>query len=320
MATPLKHNYLDFTRKERRGILLLLGLILLLSAAPFLYPVISTGKVMTDNDFDTSLAALPSKQAAGRAGYSQPPAGSEQRHYGPSSANDRSRPAYSKGTLFSFDPNTISAEGWKKLGLRDKTIAVIVNYRNKGGKFKQAEDIKKIWGLFPDEAERLLPYVNIVADGTGSAAKKYSNDFSAPKKYESRKVYSPVDVNNSDTSAWIALPGIGSKLSQRIISFRDKLGGFYSVNQVGETFGLPDSVFQKIKPLLHISGDVKKININTVTIDELKTHPYIRYQLANTIIQYRKQHGLYKEIADIKKIMIISDEIFDKLSPYLAVD
>jgi competence protein ComEA len=319
MANPPQHKYLDFTRKERRGILLLLGLILLLTSAPFLYPFIFTGKVKADTFFDSSLAILQSEQAAAKPNYSQASGRGEQRHDEPSSSYYKPRAASSKGSLFSFDPNTISAEGWKKLGLRDQTITAIVNYRNKGGKFKKAEDIKKIWGLFPDEAERLLPYIKI-APGTTSTAGNYSNNFPASKKYETPKVYSPVDINYSDTSAWIALPGIGSKLSQRIVSFRDKLGGFYSVSQVGETFGLPDSVFQKIKPLLQISGNVKKININTVTLDELKTHPYVRYQLANAIVQYRKQHGLYKEIADIQKIMIISDEIFNQLLPYLSVE
>src|SRR4029077_14480458 len=82
-----------------------------------------------------------------------------------------------------------------------------------------------------------------------------------------------VDVNLADTSGYISLPGIGSKLSQRIIAFRDKLGGFYSVNQVGETYLLPDSTFQKIKSRLVISDTaVKKININLASVDEMKVH------------------------------------------------
>lgn len=300
--------------------MLLLGLIALLCSIPFLYPLFFSEKALSNAQFDTSLAALQAKQLAGRSGYAQKFEENEKRPYDEPSTNYYSRSSPMQGTLFSFDPNTISAEGWKKLGLRDKTIATILNYRNKGGKFKQADDIKKIWGLLPGEAERLMPYVNITAKLQESSARNYSNDFSEHGKYESRKTYSTVDINTSDSGTWIALPGIGSKLSQRIINFRNKLGGFYSVNQVGETFGLPDSTFQKIKPLLQLSGDVKKINLNTVTIDELKMHPYIRYQLANIIIQYRAQHGAFKNIAEVKKIMILSEEIYNKLSPYLAVE
>lgn len=72
-----------------------------------------------------------------------------------------------------------------------------------------------------------------------------------------------VTINDADTSAFIALPGIGSKLSARIVAFRDKLGGFYSVEQIGETWGLADSTFQKIKGRLQVSGEVRKINVNT---------------------------------------------------------
>lgn len=224
------------------------------------------------------------------------------------------------GTLFYFDPNTIDAAGWKKLGLRDKTIGTILNYRSKGGKFKKPEDIRKVWGLFPDEAERLIPYIKIENSEENIFVKDEPAEFYERKKYESIRTYKAININHADTSEWIALPGIGSKLSQRIISFRDKLGGFYSVQQVGETFGLADSVFQKIKPFLQVSGEVKKININKASIEALKTHPYIRYAIGNAIIQYRKQHGDYKSIGDMKKIMIVDDTLFNKLSPYLTIE
>ena len=328
MSVKPNYKYLDFTRKDRRGTLVLLFIILLICTVPFVYPLVKKETLADKPGIDATLATLQlKKEPAGTEKKYQNYTEEERRPYHfPSSGYASSSPV-SKGDLFNFDPNTISAESWKKLGLRDKTIATIMNYRSKGGKFKQPEDIKKIWGLFPDEAERLMPYVNIAAGNEilppakeDPASRNYSNNFSETKKYESKKTYAPVNINNSDTTAWIALPGIGSKLSQRIINYREKLGGFYSINQVGETFGLPDSVFQKIKPMLQLDGEVKKININTVTLEELKTHPYVRYQLANIIIQYRNQHGDYNNVEDIKKIMIITEEIFSKISPYLTVE
>ena len=116
------------------------------------------------------------------------------------------------------------------------------------------------------------------------------------------------------------MPGIGSKLAQRIINFRSKLGGFYKTEQVAETFGLPDSTFQKIKSRLSISSStIKQLNINTATVDELKTHPYIRYNIANAIVQYRAQHGNFAAVADIKKIMTVTDEMYNKVAPYVTV-
>ncbi|MBI3884052.1 MAG: SDR family NAD(P)-dependent oxidoreductase [Sphingobacteriales bacterium] len=130
----------------------------------------------------------------------------------------------------------------------------------------------------------------------------------------------PIDINSADSLALIALPGIGNKLAKRITTFRDKLGGFYTTVQVSETFGLPDSTYQKIKTKLIITTGPKQLNINTATLDELKNHPYIHYQIANSIIQYRKQHGNFTAVIDIKNSMLITEEIFNKISPYLKVN
>jgi competence ComEA-like helix-hairpin-helix protein len=127
-----------------------------------------------------------------------------------------------------------------------------------------------------------------------------------------------VDINQADTSAWATLPGIGSKLSLRIVNFREKLGGFYSIEQVAQTFGLPDSVFQRIKPMLLLSAmAIKKININKASEEELKIHPYLRWQLAKAIIAYRNEHGEFKKLEELKNIMAFSEETFNKVAPYL---
>ena len=116
------------------------------------------------------------------------------------------------------------------------------------------------------------------------------------------------------------MPGIGSKLAQRIIAFRNKLGGFYSIDQVGETYLLPDSTFQKIKPKLILgSNNFKQININIASIDEMKMHPYLRYNLANAIFQYRQQHGNFNSVEEIKKIMLVTETAYIKISPYLII-
>ena len=221
---------------------------------------------------------------------------------------------------FLFDPNSATVEDWGRLGIKEKTALTIQKYIAKGGRFYKPEDIKKIWGLHVSDAERLLPYVRIK-----ETAGSYQS-FEKPESQKTtnslmRKVVRDVDINLADTLAFKDLPGIGSKLSQRIVAFREKLGGFHSIEQVGETYFLPDSVFQKIKPHLIISsGQLKQININSASAEQLKSHPYIRYNLANAIISYRKQHGNFKSIDDLKKIMIFSEEEFIKTAPYFTMD
>ena len=143
-----------------------------------------------------------------------------------------------------------------------------------------------------------------------------SASISSPKQAKTWKV----DVNSADTTALIDLPGIGSKLALRIINFREKLGGFYAIEQLKETYGLPDSTFQKIRPFLYLSGSVKKININTANKDELKLHPYIKWNLCNAIVEYRNQHGLFKTLEDLKRIHAIDETTFSKIAPYLNTE
>lgn len=304
-----EHHFLDFTKKERNGILLLTGIILVLILLPRVYPLFTPAPPAADTAFQRAIASL-------KVADSNDADKKEYETYSPRSYNNAGE-ATTRGELFAFDPNTLSPEGWKKLGLKDKTIATIQKYISKGGRFRSPEDIHKVWGLRLGEADRLQPYVRIASAGTADHP-----EFASPAKPAyTRPVRTPVnvDINQADTTAFIALPGIGSKLAGRIITFRDKLGGFYSTSQVGEVFGLADSVFQKIKPYLQLTGRVKQVNINTATLEEMKQHPYIRYQLANAIVQYRQQHGAFVQTTDIRNIMMVTEDVYRKVLPYLTV-
>ncbi|MGC4101478.1 ComEA family DNA-binding protein [Ferruginibacter sp.] len=316
MWKQIVSSYFSFTKKERTGIFILLILIVLFTLLPFLYPLFSKPKATNADDFKKEIAALKIQEQDTAHRYVQRNYNedNEQPYNQPSEKNYYNKP--SKGELFYFDPNTASAADWQRLGVREKTIATIQNYLAKGGHFYKPEDIGKIWGLHPDEVQRLQPYVQIAARENNIPAKNYNN----PPFEKNKPAISMIDINTTDTSALIALPGIGSKLAQRIINFRDKLGGFYKVEQVGETFGLPDSTFQKIKTRLSAgSGNVKQFNINTATLDEMKAHPYLRYNIANAIVQYRAQHGNFSSVDEIKKIMTVTDEIYSKVAAYLTV-
>ena len=147
---------------------------------------------------------------------------------------------------------------------------------------------------------------------------KPKEELKPAKEYTSR--YSSIEINSADTTAFISLPGIGTKLALRIVTFREKLGGFYSVEQIGETYGLADSTFQKIKQYLKLDNpSVKKININTATVDEMKTHPYIKFSIANPLVAYRSEHGSFSKVEDIKKVMAVTDDIYKKIVPYLTL-
>lgn len=319
MFKHFANDYFNFTRKERAGIICIMALIIIFMILPFLFPFFIKHPTYDFSQVEKDIVALNSKkqQYADKKYKRNFDENNYQNYYQPSEKNYYT--VKNKGELFYFDPNTISAEEWVRLGIREKTVATIQKYIAKGGKFYKPEDIGKIWGLHQNDINRLLPYVRIAP--ITAPANTANKNLQPQAAYENlTKKFINVDINEADTSALIALPGIGSKLANRIISFRDKLGGFYKIEQVAETYALPDSTYQKIKSSLLISNPlVKKININMATVDELKLHPYIRYNLANAIVQYRGQHGQYASLSDLKKIMIFSDDIFTKVEPYLTL-
>lgn len=309
-------EYLSYTKKERTGIFFLLAIILLCFAAPFFYPLFIQHRKYDHSQFEREISQLKMQQVdtSSARKYSKSFDENNYTNYYEPSERNYSSP---KSEVFYFDPNTASTDEWKRLGVKDKTIATIQKYISKGGHFYKPEDIRKIWGIHPDLQDRLVPYVKIE-----NTQKQYANNYADKTTYISsykKPVVETVEINTADTATFIALYGIGSKLAQRIITFREKLGGFYSVDQIKETYGLPDSTFIKIRPKLILTNTaVKKLNINTASLDEMRSHPYIRYNLANAFVQYRAQHGNFSSVEDIKKIMIITDEIFAKVSPYLT--
>lgn len=305
-------DYLTFSRKDRVGVLVIIGMTLII----FFLPKFFSGNAHSKSPKNDTSWVLAMKQLE-----------QEQKKDYDEKNNDESGYAYQydhsqntylekkSGELFFFDPNKLSSSEWKRLGLRDKTIRTIENYLSKGGHFRKPEDLQKVYGLHKDEYERLAPYIKIELSVVSDISK---NEKEIIDKNPTPR-YSAIDVNAADTSAFISLPGIGSKLAARIVNFREKLGGFYSVLQIGETFGLPDSTFQKIKQYLKLENtSVKKININTATVDELKAHPYVKWSIANPIVSYRNEHGPFSSIEDIKKVMAVTDEIYNKIAPYLT--
>ena len=308
-------DYFTFSRKERIGLLAVILLIIGIWIFPKVSSPLRPERLSADTSWITAAKRLfksedsdtEQKIADGNA-Y----AVTADRPISEGSSNQR------KPQLFTFDPNALTFEGWQKLGIREKTIATILSYRRKGGHFYRAEDLKKIYGIQPDEYKRLEPYVRIVAGRLGLAG--HTKMESINETFVNKKAYAVVDVNTADTSAFVALPGIGSKLALRIVNFRDKLGGFYSVDQVAEIYGLPDSSFQRIKPLLKLDNpSIKKININTASKDEMKLHPYFKWNLANGIVEYRNQHGNFSSLDDLKNISLITADVFDKIKFYVAL-
>lgn len=224
--------------------------------------------------------------------------------------------AITKPVLFLFDPNTLDEAGWIKLGIPPRTAKTIRNYVSKGGKFKQPNDIRKIWGLSQQDADRIIPYIRIPENSFTSGYTPNNNSYNkeTPKP-------TVVNINTATPQQLKLLPGIGYALPYKIVNYREKLGGFLRIDQVKETYGMTDSVFTAIQPYLQFQPTViRKININTATDFDLGGHPYIDKAVAKAIVIYRSKYGDYKQVEDIKKIVFITQDLFNKIAPYLTVE
>ena len=225
--------------------------------------------------------------------------------------------------LFEFDPNTASESDLGRLGLPKSAVKGMLSYRNKGGVFRKKEDVQKIYTLPQDVYERVAPYMALPPD-PGEAVLRPAAYHGGVSAYPSPKKFpvAPVDLNRSSLEDWMTLPGIGETRGRQIINFREKLGGFLSVEQVAETSGLPDSVFQRIKPLLNPDvSEPRKININTATWKDLNAHPYCSGKQAQHIINYRSQHGPYTSLAELDNIEAFKDKLWlAQIKRYLRLD
>ncbi len=222
---------------------------------------------------------------------------------------------------FAFDPNLVSETDLQRLGLPARTIKGIMNYRSKGGKFRKPEDFGKIYSLEEEDFDRLQPFINIgvIAGSSIERPAAFVGGATFPEKKWAVK--GPVDINRAGLDDWLRLPGIGEKRARQLVNFRESLGGFLRVEQVAEMYGLPDSVFQKIRSMLTLeSNSIHHININAASVEELDRHPYISFKQATLIVNYRTQHGSYAKPEEISQIVAFTDKNWlEKIRPYLAV-
>ena len=129
-----------------------------------------------------------------------------------------------------------------------------------------------------------------------------------------------VNINLADSLQWRKLRGVGAKRSMHILNYKNALGGFVGISQVNEVFSINDSLFKSFERFLSIKdSSLVKININTCSVNQLKNHPYINWNLANSIVNFRKQHGGFKLLEDLKKIHILDNKLYYKIVPYLTI-
>ncbi|MBE7179294.1 MAG: helix-hairpin-helix domain-containing protein [Mucilaginibacter polytrichastri] len=298
----MNHNgsgFFDLTKKELNGITLLSVLILLCIFLPYVADYYRPEPVYDLSRLKEQAAILD--EVANNT-------------YTENLPGKISRPAIPV-KLFSFDPNTINEMQWQQLGISARQARTIRNYLAKGGRFRQREDLQKIYSLRPEDYNRLEPYIRI-ADAKPKTDASFAGGFSAKKETAAPVV---VEINAADSAKLTEIRGIGPAFASRIIKYRNRLGGFIDKNQLMEVFGLDAEKYTAIEAQVRVDAGLRQmIDINAVDFENLRRNPYLSYKQVNAIIQFRRQHGPYKSIDDMREIAILDDEILRKIEPYLA--
>lgn len=236
--------------------------------------------------------------------------------------------------LFPFDPNTISSDSLRLLGLPENTVRAISNYRKSGGRFYELNDLARIYTLSDSDFNVISPYVEI-ADLPTNRTKKENHRFtevdevlldsvgksSVNQKSFYNSEHLVLELNLADSSELIKIRGIGKYFARKIVERRIALGGYLNYNQLTEIYRFDEELLEQVAGNLVLDTTlVRRININRAGIDELKAHPYISYKVANSIVQMRNSHGLYQSVSDIRRSYLVNDSIFDRIKPYLTID
>lgn len=220
-----------------------------------------------------------------------------------------------KFNLFHFNPNTVSADQLISLGVYPNVAERLINYRSKVAPFQCKSQLLKVYGFSQKLYNRLSVYIDL--------PEQCSRDWPILKIEVTKKdkIFKLVNLNTADTTLLIELPGIGSKLAQRIVAYRQLLGGFVSIQQLEEVWGLKKETIELIKDKILVSeNDVKKININMCSKEELSKHPYCGFKMAGILFNYRIQHGNFTSVSDLFKLVGADIPRLNKFKPYLAFE
>lgn len=213
----------------------------------------------------------------------------------------------SDDSLFVFDPNKLDEISAIRLGISSAVYKRIQNYLSTGAHFKSPEQFGKIYGLSSKQFNLLRPFIKITNESL----------IQTKTKSIQPEVITTIDINNCNSVDLLPLPGIGEGLSNRIIKYRNLLGGFHKIEQLKEVYGITDSLFLLIKDHLLINKQLIKLNLSNMKFNELQKHPYIGYKMAKLMSAYIKLHPEATNQEIINNLPSNSLEINKSILPYL---
>lgn len=290
-------NPIEFSKRSRRAILVFLVVFLTLVLTPRVLLLLNPDEKFEFTQTEFKQKAFVNKQNNFKSNY---------RYRNAKSTKKFSLPKQK------FDPNEYTLTDWQKLGLSPKQAQVILKFKSYKP-FYSHEDLKKVFVISED-------FFSLIKDSLVYPIRLTQNKFDKKEVVQEKATVKILDLNSASEEDLLSLNGIGPFFAKNIIKKRDELGGFYTFEQLLEVWKFDEEKLNAIKPFVKIDLDqIKKININTVTVDELKKHPYFKWNIANSIVKIRVQIGGFNQIVDIKRSVLVSEEIFSRVKNYIKI-
>jgi len=300
-------EYFTYTKKERNGIVVLLLILIILIILRVYQKNRSYGEiVLMDETYQKEIEEFESSLRL-----------KKKKNWKGDRINKKETIEYNTWKkpekYFNFDPNKISRNELEILGFSKKQISTLINYRESGGLFFEKKDLLKIYGLNEEQYKLLEPYIAIQSRETSPLNKE--NESQTESKIEI------IDLNVATADDLKKLKGIGETYANRIIKFRDILGGYYTEEQLLEVYGLDSARFLPIKEYVKADTfNIKKISLNSSDYKGFITHPYLNKYQTESILKFRELMGNFTQIEQIYLNKLLTKEEYLKLKPYLKLN
>ena len=277
--------------------------------------------------FDRSGQQISNQLKANQSKSSQSKS-SQSKSSGDRITNSRSSAKEQVAELFPFDPNTVLKDELIRLGMTEKQASVVLNYRDRGGKFRDKDDFRKIYSVSDQFFTKVEEYIvihlpeNHYESPDNRLTHTLNNSASDETHQNIEKQHREVDflleLNGADSADLVKLKGIGPYYASKILRYRDRLGGFIHPGQLTEISGIDSARYLMFAGNVIVdSSKVEKRDLATATYSQLSSNPYIGSYIARAIIRYAERNeGQKISITDLLAKNIIKRELYNILRIY----
>ncbi|MFT5596784.1 MAG: competence protein ComEA [Flammeovirgaceae bacterium] len=296
-------SYFRHYRSERRGVIVLAIVLFLAVAGVEVFRLFYEPKV---ERIDILLTSEDESEENDQVGFSVGPA---------------------EIIPFTFNPNSLNDSGYAALGFSEKEIKTLRNYQKAGASFEIKRDFAKLFFVDEEEYANLEPFIDLPES---KPKKEYSSSYDkASRKLRvkwsdtastSNYAYEEFtcNINTADTNELKKLNGIGSFYAKKIIEYREELGGFHSIAQLGEMWKMtPDKIDKFADQVILDRSEIRQIEINSASAHALSQHPYLSFGEANKIVLKREEAGGYVDSKAFCSSGLLDADLCRKLVPYL---